>query len=306
MIQHRLVLCFFLLDTRKAICNNKTNILDIELCQGDVMDKIEQTPNQVDEQIDDIKTTDDDAIERDGYGKSSYKRIQKLRKKGIQYGIPIPKCKFPLEKPNTPRKLMLVSMWACLIGIVSVVGLAIWLFIKIKYFTAFGQVIGLIGGTVSEEVVSKTLGFSGLVTASALVVLIVLILMMLIPIIIVWLLANRASTLHELAYASRQEIAVGYKVKSMIKTAICLAIIMLAVLIFGLIKGLLSNRNGIIAFCILLIGIVVFTIYAVSLIFERKKDKAWFDTLSKEAQDDYLAHNEALFKLAKRSNKNSR
>lgn len=268
------------------------------------MDNIEQTPNQVDKQIDDIKTIDEDMIEREGYGKSSYKRVQKLRKKGIQYGVTISKCQYPLEKPDNPRKLMLVSMWACLIGIVSVVGLAIWLFIKIKYFTVFGQVIGLIGGTVSEEVVSKTLGFSGLVTASALVVLIVLILIMLIPIVIVWLLASKANTLHELAYAPRQEIAVGYKIKSMIKTAICLALIMLAVLIFGLIKDFLSNRNGIIALCILLIGIVVFTIYAVSLILERKKDKAWFDTLSKEAQDDYLTHNEALHKLAKRSYRN--
>lgn len=269
------------------------------------MNNIEQTPNQIDTQNNDIKNIDEDMIEREGYGKSSYKRVQKLRGKGIQYGVTIPKCKHPLEKPDHPRKLMLLSMWACLIGIVAVVGLAIWLFIKIKYFTSFGQVIGLIGGTVSEEVVSKTLGFSGLVTASALVVLIVLILMMLIPIVIVWLLANHAKTLHELAYAPRQEIAVGYKINGMIKSAICLATIMLAVLIFGLTKDLLSNKNGIIAFCILLIGIVVFTIYAVSLILERKKDKAWFDKLSKEAQDDYLNHNEALLKLAKRRNKNS-
>lgn len=266
------------------------------------MKEDEQTPNATNQN----DVVDDDTIEQQGYGKSSYKRVQKLRKLGIQYGVNIPKCKYPLEKPSSPRRLMLMSMWACLIGIATVVGLALWLFVKFKYFTVFGQVIGLIGGTVSKEVVSKTLGFSGLVTASALVILIVLILMMIIPIVIVWLLASHAKTLHELAYAPRQEIAVGYKINNMIKTTVWFSLILTVILIFSLIKGLLSNKNGIIAFCILFVGIVVFVMYAVALILERKKDKAWFDTLSKDAQDDYLTHNEALFKLAKRKKRNSR
>lgn len=264
------------------------------------MEQIDQTPNQVDAKIDDTNLIDEDAIEREGYGESTYKQVQKLRKLGVQYGVDIPKCKFPLAKPTKPRSLILVTMWVCILSIIAVAGLSIWLFVKLHYFTAMGQLFGVLSGSTSPEVVSKTLGFSGIFTATIFVLIMLLALFLIIPVAIIWLLTNRAISLHSLAYAPRQELAVGYKIKGMIKTAIWLAIFMVAILIFGLIKDFLSNKNGVIVFCILLVGFAVFALSAVALMYEHKKDKTWFDTLSADAQADFIAHNQALKKLSRR------
>lgn len=242
--------------------------------------------------------TDLEELEREAYGEKRHKSVQKLRKKGLQYGVTVPYCTKPLIKPQKKRPLMLATMYVCLGATAILVVLTILLLIKANYFKAFGQVLKALGGTLDKDVVSKTLGFSALASASFVIVLIVMILILILPIVVVMLLLSHAKTLNQLAGAPRQEIAVGYKIKNTIKIVIIWAIVVLAGFVFGITQDFFSNTNGIIAMVILTLGFLTLVLYAIALILTRKKEKEWFDTLPKDAQDDYIAHNDALEKLS--------
>lgn len=233
-----------------------------------------------------------DNIELEGYGKRTYKKVQKLRKKALQYGIDVPKCTHPLTRPTRPRPLMLLGKWVCLGCAGLLVGLTILLFVKLHYFKAFAQIFDVMRGTLDAKAVALTLGFSGIATATLFVVLLIMLAMAIIPIAFVILFANQACEFGELAHAPRQQIAVGYKIKSQIRLVSVLAILDLILTIFIIVKS--KNSADWLIILILLVIFAVLVFYAVALKITQRKEKEWFGTLSVDAQNDYINHDKAL------------
>lgn len=243
---------------------------------------------------------DEDLIEREGYGKSSYKRIQKLRKKGLNYGINVPKCTQPLIRPEKPRKLMITAMCAYIATALLLLVGTIIMYIKMNYFTAVCDMIKVLQGTLKPENVAMSLGFSGFATISTFLLIVVLLLLAIAPIAIAIALCIRIKSIYELANAPRQEIAVGYRIKNMILRIAVIAVADIAVLVFMLAENILGDKGGLWPVLIMLTIFVVLVLYDVALIISRKKEKQWYDTLPAEAREDYEAHNNALAKLDSR------
>ncbi len=242
-------------------------------------------------------SSDEDAIEREGYGKSSYNRIQKLRKKGLQYGINVPKCTQPLIKPKKPRPLMMVAMWGYVAAAVLLLVGTIIMYIKMNYFKAVGEIFEVFKGTMDPKNVAMTLGFSGFATVTMFLVIVMLLILAIAPIAIAIALCIRIKSIHELAYAPRQEIAVGYRIKNMIIRVAVFAVLDIVILVFMFTENILDSKSGLWPVLIMLGIFAVLVLYDVALILSRKKEKQWYDTLSEQARADYEAHNNALSKL---------
>lgn len=261
------------------------------------MEEIKENVQIKEDNLDNNNQIVNEDIEKQSYSKYMYKKLQKARKKGKQYGVDVPKLNYTLDKPEKPRKLFQIIGYSMLaLTILVAVGFIV-AYIVSGIFPMFAE---LISGTVSvysKETLGKSLGLSGVASLAVTWIYVLIIILLLIPIALVWLLVK--FTIKNLSFInlSKQEMAKGFEVKRYLLGLYIMMGASLALVILFAFEGLLNGGLGIF---IIVLSIVMFATCLVISIFitkERKKEQVWFNNLEIEKQQDFINQNNSIKKI---------
>lgn len=261
------------------------------------MEEIKENVQIKEDNLDNNNQIVNEDIEKQSYSKYMYKKLQKARKKGKQYGVDVPKLNYTLDKPEKPRKLFQIIGYSMLtLTILVAVGFIV-AYIVSGIFPMFAE---LISGTVSvysKETLGKSLGLSGIASLAVTWIYVLIIVLLLIPIALVWLLVK--FTIKNLSFInlSKQEMAKGFEVKRYLLGLYIMMGVSLALVILFAFEGLLNGGLGIF---IIVLSIVMFATCLVISIFitkERKKEQVWFNNLEIEKQQDFINQNNSIKKI---------
>ncbi len=261
------------------------------------MEEIKDNVQIKEDNLDNNNQIVNEDIEKQSYSKYMYKKLQKARKKGKQYGVDVPKLNYSLDKPEKPRKLFQIIGYSMLaLTILIAVGFIV-AYIVSGIFPMFAE---LISGTVSvysKETLGKSLGLSGVASLAVTWIYVLIIILLLIPIAVVWLLVK--FTIKNLSFInlSKQEMAKGFEVKRYLLGLYIMMGVSLALVILFAFEGLLNGGLGIF---IIVLSIVMFATCLVISIFitkERKKEQVWFNNLEIEKQQDFINQNNSIKKI---------
>lgn len=261
------------------------------------MEEIKENVQIKEDNLDNNNQIVNEDIEKQSYSKYMYKKLQKARKKGKQYGVDVPKLNYTLDKPEKPRKLFQIIGYSMLaLTILVAVGFIV-AYIVSGIFPMFAE---LISGTVSvysKETLGKSLGLSGIASLAVTWIYVLIIILLLIPIALVWLLVK--FTIKNLSFInlSKQEMAKGFEVKRYLLGLYIMMGASLALVILFAFEGLLNGGLGIF---IIVLSIVMFATCLVISIFitkERKKEQVWFNNLEIEKQQDFINQNNSIKKI---------
>ncbi len=261
------------------------------------MEEIKDNVQIKEDNLDNNNQIVNEDIEKQSYSKYMYKKLQKARKKGKQYGVDVPKLNYSLDKPEKPRKLFQIIGYSMLaLTILIAVGFIV-AYIVSGIFPMFAE---LISGTVSvysKETLGKSLGLSGIASLAVTWIYVLIIILLLIPIALVWLLVK--FTIKNLSFInlSKQEMAKGFEVKRYLLGLYIMMGASLALVILFAFEGLLNGGLGIF---IIVLSIVMFATCLVISIFitkERKKEQVWFNNLEIEKQQDFINQNNSIKKI---------
>lgn len=261
------------------------------------MEEIKDNVQIKEDNLDNNNQIVNEDIEKQSYSKYMYKKLQKARKKGKQYGVDVPKLNYTLDKPEKPRKLFQIIGYSMLaLTILVAVGFIV-AYIVSGIFPMFAE---LISGTVSvysKETLGKSLGLSGVASLAVTWIYVLIIILLLIPIAVVWLLVK--FTIKNLSFInlSKQEMAKGFEVKRYLLGLYIMMGVSLALVILFAFEGLLNGGLGIF---IIVLSIIMFATCLVISIFitkERKKEQVWFNNLEIEKQQDFINQNNSIKKI---------
>lgn len=247
-----------------------------------------------------IKT---DEIEKESYSAYSYKNVKKLREKGKLWGVDVPYLQHPVKKQEKPRPVFLV------LGIISAIVLALVTF-GCAVFT-IRVLLPLIAQVLpmNEFLKIQPWDIFGLF---AMLTSMLPIFMWIIVIALIALVIGIEATfivltieMFALSKVSMQEVAKGYKVRSLIST---LGIIFAVVLIVGIVllancaKNMTPKNIAIVVGAMVVILAVVGTIFGL-LMAEKIKETKEFEKLPIENQQDFIEHNRALERAKRKKNR---
>ncbi len=231
------------------------------------------------------------------YSKYMQKKIAKAKKKALNYGYSIPDLKYPLEKPLKKRTALSVIGYIFLALGILVSAVAVYLTIKFGLWSTLLSLFGVSSDALSENTLSKTFGLSQITGFVAIVAIIIIVAILLVVMgICVWAITFgiRAS---KVAKVSRQEMAKGYEVLEIIRLMFLFVIVAIAGIVLCIL-GLGMEMSTWIIVGVLTLCIAMFLTFVIMLIVERKKEAQWFETLSIDAQEDFMAYNEVIKKYS--------
>lgn len=262
----------------------------------DLINNNKESDNQ-NENIDDNNKISTKDIEKNYYSKFMYKRFLKLKKKGLDYGITLPNLKYPLDKPNSPRLAFKITSFVMLALSVIVLSLSIYLLVKCRVLSMFGELISNTKSVFTEKAFEESLGLSSIASIGVFWLYLLCGVLIILPIVVVGWLLYTARKNWILSQVSRQEMAKGYEVKRYIVNTFILLGITAVFLIVLLVKSSLS----VIATRILFItGMIIFIYLIANIVIlkhEKQKDEIWFKTLPIEKQQDFINQNKSMKKI---------
>lgn len=249
------------------------------------------------------RVSQEEAIFDPGYTKYLSKKIKKVKKKAIQYGITVPDLHYPLEKPSKPRLAFYIIGYIMIaLGLASLVA-SVVLFIKAGIFSSMIELLSGSIDTLDPEVMKNTFGLSSVVGVGGIVLGIIIFIVLLVVVAIIVALISLGIKNLRLAKASRQEIAVGFEVTNYIWGIVATMLICVAIVV-----GLISKGGfaGVTVLITIIAGalVAVLAVLLTFLILQRKKEKVWFDTLDEDRKQDFLNLNQALKQYDKITTRN--
>lgn len=231
------------------------------------------------------------------YSKYMQKKIAKAKKKALHYGYSIPDLKYPLQKPLKNRTaLSIIGYLILALGILLSVA-SVYLTIKFGFWSTLISMFGVGSDALSENTLSKTFGLSQLTGFIAIVAIVIIITILLILAgICAWVIAFGARV-SKVSKVSRQEMAKGYEVSQIIKEMFLFAFFAIAGIVLCF-MGLGMESSTWIISSVLALCVVLFLTLAIMLIVERKKETQWFETLSMDEKEDFIAYNDVIKKYS--------
>lgn len=237
--------------------------------------------------------------EKLSYGKTAYKRVQKLRRRGKRRGIQVPYLGYELNKPEKPRVIFwVIGAVSAVLLIAAIVGI-IFLYnelLKSTMFTGIGDVF-----TAVFDPAAFALS-AGLSTIPALIVVlayVLLFILFLVPIGLLIYVYRFVRDVFYMAKCSKEEFAKGNIITGRITGF--LAAIAITVAVFVAILIISDSSSAKLLAGLVAAGIVVILggLTAVMTV-EKRKCAKWFDNLDEFKKQNYLTHERALRSVKRR------
>jgi len=233
------------------------------------------------------------------YTKYMQKKIARVKKKALQYGVTIPDLNYELAAPDRPRTIFSIIGYIMIaLGAALLIGSYIWLATS-GLLKAFGEIISGTKQALDPDVALKTFGFSGFASVGAVFICIVIAILMIIPICICIAFVVLGIKNINLTYASKQEMAAGYEVTSYIRSLI----LIMGLSIIALVVELLAGAKGgllIVSAIVVCVIVAICVLLLVILLKNRKKEKTWFDALPDDQKQDFINQNKMLKRYSAR------
>lgn len=242
------------------------------------------------EQID--NTQNATYYEEISYDKRTFKKVAKLRKKGLKYGIVVPNLNYELTKPEKPRKTFLVIsiiLSLALIGMIIALG---FLYNKVLNILFETNLLEIIGNLFNPVFLAETLGLSAIPGLMILVVYIIIIACLLLPIYLLVYVYRFIRDSFRMVNCSIEEIAKGNTITNRITTLILNLIFI--VIVFVLLLWQLDERVKGLLIVLFIVLCLIFGGLLTLILIERIKANKIFDSLEEDKKQNYLEHEKAL------------
>ena len=121
-------------------------------------------------------------IEKNSFSPYMQKQVNKLRKKGLEYGITVPFLNYELNKPQKSRKIFnIIAILFFALALAMIVG-TIVMYIYTNIFSAIVEIANKSHDLTNYDTLQNSLGLSGFVGIASWVVAMVLVILSLLPI----------------------------------------------------------------------------------------------------------------------------
>lgn len=243
-----------------------------------------------------------DAIdfEKLSYGKSAYKRVQRLRRKGRGRGITVPYLAYELHKPEKPRiAFWIVAVVSTVLLIGIIVGIGFLYNELIKTISVFDGIGDVFKAVFDPSAFLLSSGLSALPAIMIALAYFLLIVMFLLPLGAILFLFRFVRETFYMAKCSKEEFAKGEiissRILSLVVTLVCATVLFVVLLIYG------SGANAKLLIGLIYGGIVIVIGSLLALIIvEKAKSKTWFENLEEDKKQNYLEHDRALRAVKRR------
>lgn len=236
------------------------------------------------------------------YGKTAYKRVQRLRKRGKRRGIDVPYLNYELTKPEKPR----IAFW--IVAIISVI-MFIGIFVGIGFFynelikicfelDGVGEFLKIV---FKPEIFVATAGLSALSGLLVGMIYVLMFVLFLLPVIAVIYFYRFIRDAFYMAKCSEEEFAKGSIISSHILSLVMILVV--ATVIFIILMANITASSAKLYAGLIFSGIVIaLGSLLVLIIIEKIRANRWFATLDEEKKQNYLAHERALRRVKSRLN----
>lgn len=257
--------------------------------------------SESDKNLEQKETVDYEKLSYDPY---TYRRVQKIRAKGLQHGVTVPKLNFQLTKPERSRKPLIVMGIMSSVVFVTIIGLMIALYVvAVKTNGAF-NVGEVFVNMFNPTKIVGTLGLSILGGIGILLYYLILIVLLALPIILIYYMYRFVRAMFALSTASKEEFAKGHRVKKYISLFLILGISSIALFVASMMANWPPKSKAILGVILIMFAALMLG-YAIILIKEKTNESKWFDDLDEERKRDYIEHDHALAKSKNRAEMNS-
>ena len=255
---------------------------------------------------DKIVTAEDNTdYEKLSYDPYTYRRVQRIRKNGLQHGVTVPKLKYQLTQPEKRRMpLFIMGILASIVFITVLVLAGVLYSIAIRIRGTF-NVVEMFTNLFDPIQIVRTLGLSILGGIGIVLYYILLLLILAVPVILIFYMYKFVRTLFALSTCSKEEFAKGHRVMKYIVIFMALGVICLGVAGTILFAKFTLKAKVIITIIFVLLAALMLA-YSIIMIMERVKSSKWFDTLDDERKKDYLMHDKALARSKARAERHAR
>ena len=242
--------------------------------------------------------------EKKSYGKSVYRRVQRLRRKAKRRGMEVPYLGYELHKPDKPRIFFwILAIISAIIFTGIVVGIGFLFAVIIMHITGMPSFGDAIGALFDSETMMHSFGLSSIGGVFLILIMILLYgliaVAFLLPLAAIFYFYRSVRDTFYMAKCSKEEFAKGNVMESRIfklgLTLVAMTVIFILLMVYveipvgrvlvGVIyAGLMLAVGGLLALILL----------------EKSKCKKWFETLDVKQQANYLAHDGGLRKIKRR------
>lgn len=238
--------------------------------------------------------------ERISYGKTAYRRVQRLRRKGERRGIRVPYLNYYLTKPEKPRMVFwIIAIVSAVLFVGVIVGIGLLYNELIKTFSDLEGVGDLLKSAFNPVAVAMSFGLSLVPALAAVLVYLIIALMFAIPVMAVVYFYRFVRDTFYMAKCSKEEFAKGGIVSSRITGLI--TVIAVAAVIFVVLLTNVPAESAKLYIGLIFGGIAVAlgSLLAVT-VFEKIKCGKWFAGLEEDKKQNYLEHERGLRRVKRR------
>ena len=240
--------------------------------------------------------------EKISYGKTMYKRVQRLRKKGKRRGIEVPYLNHELTKPENTRIVFLIIAIISAILLTGILAGIVYFYVQfMKDATIFDGAGDAFQVLFDPQIVLATAGLSSIPAIMIIIAYLMLFGLLLVPLLIGIYLYSFVFNIFYMSKCSKEEFAKGNIVSSRVFNLSIILIISTIAFIVGLLNG--NDSDTILKMIVgaIYAGIVIVLGGLLALIlFEKVRCTKWFNNLDEDKKQNYLAHESALRQVKKR------
>lgn len=244
--------------------------------------------------------------EKSSYGKSVYKRVQRLRRKGQRRGIEIPYLNYALTKPEKPRIAFLI---VAIISAVLFAGMVVGIFLLynelIKMFSDLSGIGDFIKVMFKPDILSGSFGLSALPGIMMVAVYLLIAVLFALPVVAAVYFYRFVRDAFYMATCSKEEFAKGSIISGRIFGLIVVVIVITVV--FVILMSYMTAASAKLYIGLIFGGAVIAFggLIAVTII-EKIKSGKWFEELEESKKQNYLEHESALRRVKSRLNTEKR
>lgn len=244
--------------------------------------------------------------ERSSYGKTAYKRVQRLRRKGQRRGIEVPRLDHELSKPDKPRVAFLIIAIASAIIFVGITVAIGFLYNElVKVLSDLSGIGEFIKTMFKPDIFRGSFGTSALPAALMVGVYMLIAILFVIPVIAVIYFYRFVRDVFYMAKCSNEEFAKGSAISSRIFSLIVITAVI--TVIFAVLLSFITATSAKLYIGLIFGGLIIALGSTLALmIVEKIKCGKRFESMEESKKQNYLAHERALRRIKGRLNSEKR
>lgn len=240
--------------------------------------------------------------EKISYGKTAYKRVQRLRRRGRRRGFEVPLLGYELTKPEKPRlAFLIVAIASAVLFVGIIIGIG---FLYNTLITTFSDLSGIgefLKVVFDPAILSASFGWSAIPGILLVVVYLLIALLFALPVVAAIYFYTFVRDAFYMAKCSKEEFAKGSLISSRILGFS--AVLAVVTVIFIILMSYATAENAKLYLGLIYAALVIALGGLLALMaVEKIKCGKWFESLEEDKKQNYLNHEGAMRRVKRRLN----